>query len=208
MATMIVLAKAPVPGRVKTRLCPPCDPAQAAEIAAASLLDTFDAVEKLDVERRLLVLDGDPALVPGRSPFEVIPQAQGSLGARLDAAFRVVDGPAVLIAMDTPQVATAQLTQAFAELATSDAVYGPAADGGFWLVGFRSYVHGAFDGVPMSEPTTGAAQLSRLRALGRSVAMLDEVFDIDTAADLDRLLIEHPRLRTSRAWDRISTRPR
>jgi hypothetical protein len=203
MATLMVLAKAPVPGTVKTRLCPPCAPSEAAEIAAAALLDTFEACVKADVDRRLLVLDGDRGVVPAQHGFEVTQQVTGGLGDRLEAAFRAVEGPAVLIAMDTPQVTADDLDAAMVALDGHEAVLGLSADGGFWIIGFRSYVPGSFTGVPMSAAHTGAAQLARLRELGCSVAMLHELFDIDTALDLDRLVAEHPTLRTSREWARM-----
>src|SRR4051812_23023435 len=106
--TLLVMAKAPVPGRVKTRLCPPCDPVQAAAIAEAALADTLDAVAGCGVERRLLALDGEPGdwLPAG---FEVVPQVGASFAARLAAAWTEVDGPGLQIGMDTPQVAATSL---------------------------------------------------------------------------------------------------
>src|SRR5205807_5507305 len=86
VVTIIVLAKAPVPGRVKTRLCPPCDPAQAARLAEAALVDTLRAVAAPRWDRRVLVLDGTPGpWLPGR--FEVLPQRGDGLDERLAHAF-------------------------------------------------------------------------------------------------------------------------
>jgi uncharacterized protein len=204
-ATIIVLAKAPVAGSVKTRLSPPCTPQQAADIASAALADTFDAVLSLDARHRVLVLDGDPMLVDRSDAFTVLPQCSGGLGERLDAAFRNVfdlhpEGAAVLIAMDTPHVDVEVLRDAFDALTTHDAVLGMADDGGYWLIGFRSLVRHAFDSVPMSVATTGVEQEKRLRHLGCSVALAPSLFDIDTASDLDRLATLHPELRTSQTW--------
>ena len=95
-----------MPGRVKTRLCPPCRPEEAAEIAAAALADTLDAVPGCSAERRVLALDGEP----GRwlpAGFEVIRSSGDGLAERLGAAWAEVDGPCVQIGMDTPQVAPA-----------------------------------------------------------------------------------------------------
>src|SRR4029453_10639579 len=85
-ATLIVIAKAPVPGRVKTRLCPPCTPAQAAALAEASLRDTLAAAARCGASRRVVALDGAPGswLPDG---FEVIPQRGSGLAERLSAAF-------------------------------------------------------------------------------------------------------------------------
>ncbi len=83
---LLVLAKAPVSGRVKTRLCPPFLPNEAAELAAAALADVLDAVRAAPAARRVLVLDGDPDLVDTRG-FHVVPQVVGALDVRLAAAF-------------------------------------------------------------------------------------------------------------------------
>src|ERR687891_440508 len=98
-ATVIVIAKEPRPGRVKTRLCPPCTPEQAADLARAALADTLSAVGKLEVRRRVLCLDGAPGpwLV---SEVEIVAQRGAGLGERLENAFRLVEaGPALLVGM-------------------------------------------------------------------------------------------------------------
>src|SRR5437764_2346559 len=97
---LLVLAKEPLPGRAKTRLTPPYTPWQAAELAGASLLDTLDAVARTPAARRVLVFDGDGRRwrPPG---FELIEQRGAGLAERLAAAFSEVDGPALLVGMDT-----------------------------------------------------------------------------------------------------------
>ena len=133
VTTLLVIAKQPVPGRVKTRLVPPCTPAQAAALAEAALADTLHTVLRTPARRRVLVLEGDPGpwLPPG---FEVATQCGGSLDQRLAAAFAAVRGPALLIGMDTPQVTPDLLT---VDWQAADAVFGPAEDGGFWALGLR-----------------------------------------------------------------------
>jgi glycosyltransferase A (GT-A) superfamily protein (DUF2064 family)/SAM-dependent methyltransferase len=196
MSTLIVIAKAPVPGRVKTRLCPPFTPRQAAELAEAALRDTLCAVVRARADQRLLVLDGEPGawLPPG---FTVVPQVAGTLDLRLAAAFaaaaRTDPGPAVLIGMDTPQADPETLTGALRAMAgpagsaRSDAVFGPAQDGGFWLLGLREPGHarsGALlTGVPMSRPDTGELQYGRLIAAGLRTGLVPAQRDVDTAAD-------------------------
>jgi rSAM/selenodomain-associated transferase 1 len=179
---LIVIAKAPVPGRVKTRLCPPCTAAQAAVLARAALADTLAAVAATPASRRLLTLDGKPGpwLPDG---FEVVPQPSGGLGDRLADAFTRAGGPAFLIGMDTPQVSPALLRHASRQLARADAVLGPAADGGYWGIGLRRPDPAVFAGVPMSTPRTGRAQRERLAALGLSVHDLPTLRDVDTFAD-------------------------
>src|SRR5690606_17991513 len=140
-AHLLVLAKAPRPGRVKTRLCPPCTPEQAAAVALAALHDTLDAVDEVPaslVARRTLVLDGDPGTTVDstwwpRRGWRLHWQRGVSLGERIGHAFAdtVLAGrPSVLIGMDTPQATGALLSQCVAGLARADAVLGPAADGG------------------------------------------------------------------------------
>src|SRR6201997_2625355 len=101
--TLLVIAKQPLPGRVKTRLAPPCTHEQAAALAEAALAATLHTVLPVPAARRVLVLDGEPGpwLPPG---FDVVPQCGGPLDERLAAAFAGADGPALLIGMDTPQI--------------------------------------------------------------------------------------------------------
>jgi rSAM/selenodomain-associated transferase 1 len=184
VSTLIVLAKAPVPGRVKTRLCPPCTPQQAARIAEASLLDTVAAANRSGFERRVLALDGAPGPWLPRG-WAVVPQVAGDLGRRLDGAFAAAEPPALLIGMDTPQLDAALLDRARSILLAGDCdgVLGPAFDGGYWAIGFSRRVHGAFHHVPMSTARTGAVQIRRLRALGLRTRMLTPLRDIDHFAD-------------------------
>ena len=148
-----VLAKEPVPGRVKTRLCPPYSITEASRLAAAALADTLDAVARATVAHRLLVLDGDPS--EWRRPdFQVLAQRGAGLADRLDNALidvgRVTHCPVLVIGMDTPQLRPAQLDHAAATLMINDAVLGPATDGGFWAIGVRVPEAGLCTGVEMS----------------------------------------------------------
>ncbi len=183
-ATLLVLAKAPVPGRVKTRLCPPCSPEQAATLAEAAIVDTLAAAIATRCVRPVLVLDG----VPGEwapNGLEIVPQVDGDLGARLAGAFAATDGPAVLVGMDTPQVTPDMLRAAVDALLRpgTDAVLGHTVDGGWWIIGFRSPQPSAFVGVPMSTAKTGALQARKLGDLGLSVTTLAVQTDVDTFAD-------------------------
>ncbi|MET9232941.1 DUF2064 domain-containing protein [Streptomyces cellulosae] len=174
---LLVIAKEPRPGRVKTRLTPPFTPEEAAALAEASLADTLDAVARTPARRRVLVLDGEPGpwLPAG---VEVVPQCAGGLDERLAAAFAGCDGPALLIGMDTPQVTPELLTVDFTDC---DAWFGPAADGGFWALGLADPDPELLRGVPMSTPYTGAAQRRRLDGL--RVRDLPLLRDVDTAED-------------------------
>ena len=189
--TLLVIAKQPVPGRVKTRLVPPCTHEQAAALAEAALADTLRTVLMAPAARRVLVLDGEPGpwLPPG---FDIVPQCGGPLDQRLAAAFAAVRGPALLIGMDTPQVTPDLLA---VDWRAADAVFGPAADGGFWALGLREPDPALLRGVPMSTSATGAIQRARLVAAGLRVAELPQLRDVDTAADALAVAREAPQTR-------------
>jgi glycosyltransferase A (GT-A) superfamily protein (DUF2064 family) len=180
-ARLLVLAKAPVPGRVKTRLCPPCTPGQAAGIAAAALADTLDATAAA-AAGTVLALDGRMAAPAGVAVRE---QRGGSLGERIAAAFAGLPGPVLQVGMDTPQVTPGLLDQCLAALdATVDAVLGPATDGGWWALGLHDPAHaGLIAGVPMSTPDTGRLTAAALRDAGLRVGTLPTLRDVDTWAD-------------------------
>jgi uncharacterized protein len=187
-AQILVIAKAPVPGRVKTRLTPPFTPVQAAALAEAALGDTLAAVAATPVARRVLALDGEPG--PWlRSGFDVIRQRGASLDERIACAladaWSAAPLPVVLIGMDTPQVTPELLAGAAAPLAAgeADATFGFANDGGFWLLGLRTIDIKLVLGVQMSRSDTGAQQLARLEGAGLRVAELPCLTDVDTAAD-------------------------
>ncbi|MGW8882985.1 TIGR04282 family arsenosugar biosynthesis glycosyltransferase [Streptomyces sp. NPDC055749] len=184
--TLLVIAKEPVPGRVKTRLCPPFSHAEAARLAEAALADTLRTVLTLPARRRVLVLDGRPGpwLPPG---IDVVAQSAGGLDERLAAAFAACAGPALLIGMDTPQARAEHLADALAPDGWDHcgAWFGPAEDGGFWALGLADpdRAPGLVRGVPMSVPETGAVQRRRLVDAGLTVRDLPQLRDVDTAED-------------------------
>jgi hypothetical protein len=170
---------------------PPCTYEQAAALAEASLTDTLHTVLTVPARRRVLVLDGSPGpwLPDG---FDIVPQCDGPLDERLAAAFAGVSGPALLIGMDTPQVTRGLLA---VDWESADAVFGPAADGGFWALGLRTPDPALLRGVPMSTSATGAIQRARLVAAGLRVADLPPLRDVDTAADAVSVATQAPRSR-------------
>lgn len=186
-----IIAKAPIPGRVKTRLCPPCSPEQAAEIAVAGLADTFDALDTvrdhingIPVDRYLL-LDGEPqSWMPSR--YTRVLQRGNGLGERLRNGFTDL-GAGAIVGMDTPHVAHL-LDRALDWLAADTDVLGPAEDGGYWMIGLcggaLDVLDDVFREIPMSTQSTGDAQLRRLRQLGRAVELLPSARDLDTIDDL------------------------
>lgn len=197
---ILVIAKAPVAGAAKTRLCPPCTGAQAAALAEAALVDTLATVAATECGGRTLVLAGEAGewLPEG---FAVVPQCGGGLGERLAAAFAGVDGAALLVGMDTPQLRPALLEAALARLAApgADAVLGPAEDGGYWAIGMREPRPDAFAGVPMSSERTAERQRRRLRGLGMAVEELPTLRDVDRWDDAVAVAAAAPASRFARA---------
>jgi rSAM/selenodomain-associated transferase 1 len=182
----MLMAKAPVPGRSKTRLCPPCTPEDAARVAEAALRDTLTTLAASPYTITV-ALDGEPGpWLP--EEMTVRPQLGPDLGARLAHAFdehrTAGSGPVVVVGMDTPQLTTDDLHRAFASLRDgATAVLGPAHDGGYWLLGLREPDPVVFTGVEMSTPSTGAQQRRRLEQLGHRVTVLRTLRDVDTWSD-------------------------
>jgi rSAM/selenodomain-associated transferase 1 len=180
---LIVIAKAPVPGRVKTRLCPPCTPVEAARLARAALQDTLDAASRSTrAGRRVIALEGRPgAWLP--TGFEVIAQRGDGLAERLAAAFADVGAPAFLVGMDTPQLTPELLDEGLDGVADGDSAFGAALDGGYWGIGLRRPDAAVFAGVPMSTARTGAVQRAQMSLLGLHPRVLPPLLDVDTFQD-------------------------
>ncbi len=225
---VLVMAKAPVPGRVKTRLCPPFTHEDAAAIAEACLADTLAAVAGCHAERKIIALDGSagPWLPPG---IEVIGQRGGRFDQRLanawadiatdtsaSCAVSVVGSASgstgawgIQIGMDTPQVTSDLLDDQLAALTEQRrrsgrrrpaALLGAASDGGWWLIGLPGTdPHLVFPGVPMSTSHTGIAQARRLRSLGLRIVAGPELVDIDDAESLCCVAADIPASRTAAA---------
>lgn len=201
---VIILAKAPVPGRVKTRLVPPATPDGAAEVAAAALLDTLDAARAVPDAAVLVALAGDPRdgvradeVTAALAGTTVVPQGEGTLGERIaaaheEAARRFPDAVSLQIGMDTPQVDAGLLAAAFDTMGAVDGpetlvagALGLAVDGGWWALALR-HPRGAavVTPVPTSRDDTGERTLAVLRGgLSGEVRELPTLADVDTAAD-------------------------
>jgi glycosyltransferase A (GT-A) superfamily protein (DUF2064 family) len=210
---VLVITKAPVPGRSKTRLSPPCTPDQAAGIAAAAVGDTLDAVRAAPVAGRVVALDGHPGPLD-LDGFRVVPQVHGDLGTRLAAAFAdaMADGPVptLLIGMDTPQVTAELLTRCACLLESAgagSAVLGTAPDGGWWALGLHSAEPAAvLASVPMSRDDTAVRTREALEATGLTVLDLPELTDIDHFPDALAVAGECPATsRTSRVVASVAT---
>ena len=202
--TVVVLAKRPRPGAVKTRLCPPCTPEEAAALAEAALYDTLDHVRAAAVATRVVAVD-EPDRFPPPVGFRVTGQAPGGLDARLAAAAVAAGGPVLLLGMDTPQADAALIDNAATRLLTPgmDAVLGLALDGGYWIIGLRAPRPTHFLGLPMSRSDTGRAQLARLHAHDLRVELLPVLRDVDDFHDACVVAADAPGTRFARAVDAL-----
>lgn len=193
--TLLVVAKAPVPGLAKTRLAAELGDTTAADIAAAALLDTLDAVAATPVAARVVAITGDlararhaDAIRARLAGMTVIAQRGDGFAERLanahsDAA--AAGHPVLQIGMDTPQAGADLLTRCARVLLGAPAVLGPACDGGWWVLGVADPAMAqCLRGVVMSSPDTGALTAEALRSSGAAVTLLESMPDVDTVADI------------------------
>ena len=206
--TLIVIAKSPVAGQVKTRLTTSFTPAQAAALAQASLRDTLDSMLAAPARRRAISWEG-----PHRSwlpqGVDVVAQSGDGLDERIsnalqDALSGPAHGPTLLVGMDTPQLRPADLSLRWEG---ADAVLGLCPDGGYWALGLRHFHPDAIRGVPMSTRQTGQRQLERLQSLGLRVRLLPTVRDVDTPADAAAVAQMAPDTRFGRLHRRLTSGP-
>ncbi len=191
-----VFAKQPRPGQVKTRLCPPLTPRQAADFYQVCLRETLRRVGQAD-RRLVLFYAGSRDWFAEQFPdLELRPQAEGDLGRRMAAALDVLlasgAGAAALIGTDSPDLPLSLVDQAFAALAAHDAVTIPAADGGYVLIGCRRPCPPLFAGIPWSSGQVLAQTRKRAAAAGLRYTEIGCWQDVDDAAALRRLLIRSP----------------
>ncbi len=192
---LLIFARRPIPGRVKTRLSPPLSPEEAAELYRCMLLDILDRTSPLPgIDRLLFYVDeeGAEAYFRGVAPgCRLVPQAEGDLGARMAGAFRHVFaagyGRAAVIGSDSPDLPLLFVTEALERLAAgADAVYVPSDDGGYCLLALRE-LHGVlFGGIAWSTAEVMGASLARGEEAALRVELLPEWYDLDTIADLHR----------------------
>ncbi len=191
---LLVFARDPRPGTVKTRLIPALGAAGATAIYRRLLEDTLGSAAQVRAEGKELWADrlGEDSPLPGLAAahrMAIRLQAGADLGARMQLALRralVRARCAVLIGSDCPGYSAAYLEAAFAALDRHDAVLGPAGDGGYVLIGLRRCAAGLFDGIPWGDAQVAAATRERLRVLGWTWHELATLADVDRPADLWR----------------------
>jgi rSAM/selenodomain-associated transferase 1 len=187
---VLIVAKAPVAGRSKTRLVPPLDGGQAAALHRAMLLDTLAACRReVDDVRLLAASAADVAPLRALCP-EVPVEAQPGQGLaealRLGLAWSIpAAGPTAILSSDIPGTPPGELGRAFALLAAgADIVLGPSTDGGYWLFAAREAHDEPFRDIPWSTASTLAITLERCRGAGLEVEQIRPWRDVDTMADL------------------------
>ena len=201
-AAVVIFAKAPIPGQVKTRLCPPLTPDEAATLHGSFVLDTLERT-KTAVGRLKLPLDRYLACAPSSALafFKIMEERQGvclidqvgkDLGARMHQAFDTMFARGykrvLIVGTDVPTLPLIHYKQALTLLDRHDAVLGPALDGGYYLIGLTKPAAGLFDNIPWS--TEQVLKLTRDKADGLrlSTALLPEWRDVDTIDDLAALI--------------------
>jgi len=191
-----VMAKQPEPGKVKTRLCPPLTPRQAADLSKAFFLDTVSLVFGIEKTDIFVAYDPDTALdffscmTPAFVKF--VAQGQGDLGARLSGTCRNVFSHGykklVILASDTPHLLGDVIRLAFTRLDDTDVVLGPCDDGGYYLIGLRFPAPGLFEGIPWSTSRVLDLTIRSAREAGMTYELLPPCYDIDTWEDVERLM--------------------
>ncbi|MGL5818195.1 MAG: TIGR04282 family arsenosugar biosynthesis glycosyltransferase [Phycicoccus sp.] len=222
MSSLLVMAKAPVPGQAKTRLAVAVGRHGAADLAAAALLDTLDAgALAFPGGRRVLALAGEldgacrePELRAALGGWLVIRQRGASFADRIADGHRrahaLARGPVTQIGMDTPHVDPALLA-ALPRLArrTGRPVLGPAEDGGWWvLVSHEAHDAGVLAGVPMSRPDTGRLTAAALAAAGTPPEPTVTLRDVDRPDDAAAVAALAPQTRFARTWRALRDEPR
>ena len=207
------MAKRPRAGEVKTRLCPPLTPEEAARLAHCFLLDRLDQIRRVPGVARFVAFSPSDAeeffRAEAGEAFGLLPQLGADLGERLaDLSARLLAGGfhgTMIVGTDSPTLPDAILDEAREVLSRdrADVVLGPATDGGYYLIGLRHPSERLFHGIQWGTDTVLARTLELARAAGLRTHLLPPWFDVDSHADLWRLardLADH-RSVAPRTWE-------
>jgi uncharacterized protein len=195
---LVVFAKAPVPGQVKTRLCPPLTPDEAATLHGSFVLDTLERTKtaaaklKLPLDRYLACAPSSTLvffqIMEERQGVKLLDQAGDDLGARMGQAFHTLFAMGyqrvMIVGTDVPALPLEYYKQALALLASHDVVLGPALDGGYYLIGLKGAVPDLFTGIPWSTDRVLALTQDKAAQLALTTALLPPWRDVDTMDDL------------------------
>jgi uncharacterized protein len=203
-SALVIFAKAPIPGEVKTRLCPPLTPDEAATLHGSFVLDMLErtklAVAKLQLPfHRYLACAPSSELVffkimEERQGVRLLDQVGEDLGQRMHGIFSglFAKGYAqvIIVGTDVPTLPLSVYQEAFSMLGRSDVVLGPALDGGYYLIGLKQPAEQLFTGVPWSTDQVLAVTQQQAKPLGLSVELTTAWRDVDTITDLQSLITE------------------
>ena len=199
---LVIFAKAPIPGEVKTRLCPPLTPDEAATLHGSFILDTLERTKtavmklKLPIDRYLACAPSSThvffKIMEERQGVKLIDQVGDDLGARMDQAFSTlfVQGyrQIVLIGTDVPTLPLDHFKQALTALENHDLVLGPAFDGGYYLIGLKRPIPELFADIPWSTDQVLRLTQEKASAIGLKASLIQPWRDVDTLADLEALI--------------------
>ena len=193
-SSLIVFARAPRPGRTKTRLMPLLGPQRTADLYRCFLTDTLVRACRAEADVTVAVADAEDVDAVGAFVSRFCPgarvtvQSEGDLGARMADALQQAlargAAPATLIGTDSPDLPPDRVEQAFSLSRTHDVVLGPCLDGGYYLIAMAHIVPGVFEGVEWSSENVLADTLERAGRQGATSALLDPWYDVDTPTDL------------------------
>jgi len=192
---LIIFARDPVPGKVKTRLAQRIGNKAAAKIYSAMLSDIVHKASSLTGVRTMIfwaIESGDVPKFPELPCVEMFIQSGSDLGSRMDNAFSAAFSSGIsqccIIGSDSPDLPTALLLQAFdlLDAPDTDIVYGPAEDGGYYLLGMKRPWSALFNNMQWSSPDVLEKTLARINTLGLAGFRLATWYDIDTYDDLQR----------------------
>lgn len=201
-AALVIFAKAPIPGQVKTRLCPPLTPDEAATLHGSFVLDTLERT-KAAVAKLKLPLDRYLACAPSSNLvfFKIMEERQGvrlidqigdDLGARMSQAFETMFAQGykrVLIAgTDVPALPLDHYKQALLLLESNDLVLGPALDGGYYMIGLKRAAPDLFAGIPWSTDRVLSLTQEKATKIGLKTALISPWRDVDTIDDVQALI--------------------
>lgn len=192
---VVLFAKSPTPGQVKTRMMPVLSTLEAADLAAAFLQDAAEKLRHVPAEAKMISFtpaDGEAAVrALGGSDFEYFPQAEGDLGCRMAAAFDRVfhagHGPALILGADSPTLPESWISEALESLRSCDVALGPTYDGGYYLIGLRQPVPALFSNIPWSTPGVLRGTLEVIARECLILHLLPVWYDVDRPEDLEFL---------------------
>ncbi len=202
---LIIFAKAPTPGQVKTRLCPPLTPDEAATLHGSFVLDALERTKtavtklKLPIDRYLACAPSSALvffkIMEERQAVRLIDQEGDDLGERMSRAFETMFQRGyrhvMIVGTDVPSLPLDHYKQALAELDKHDIVLGPALDGGYYLIGLNKPAPAILENMPWSTDQVLALTREKANGLGLSIGLLPQWQDVDTIDDLKNLIAEN-----------------